>query len=213
VNPTWKQYSMNLFRNTSWPSTVILILMILPVGVLSCKSSPGPRIRILTNLGEMVVELYPERAPVTARNFLDHVEKGTYTQGLFYRVVRMDNQPGDQVKIEVIQGGLFEDDILDTIPPILHESTQVTGILHTDGVISMARMEPGTASTEFFICLGDQPSLDYGGARNPDGQGFAAFGKVVRGMEVARAIQSLPDEGQYLVEKVRILDMSVIRSR
>jgi peptidyl-prolyl cis-trans isomerase A (cyclophilin A) len=164
-------------------------------------------------MGELVVEVYPEQAPVTAQNFLDHVEKGTYTHGVFYRVVRMDNQPGDQVKIEVIQGGLFEEDILDSIPPIVHESTKITGILHTDGVISMARMEPGSASTEFFICLGDQPSLDFGGARNPDGQGFAAFGKVISGMEVARAIQSLPDTGQYLVDQVRILDMSVIHAR
>jgi len=125
----------------------------------------------------------------------------------------MENQPRNQVKIEVIQGGVFEDDILDTIPPIIHESTEVTGILHTDGVISMARNAPGSASTEFFICIGDQPSLDFGGKRNPDGEGFAAFGKVVRGMEIARAIQARPDEGQYLLEKVRIQAMSVLPAR
>jgi peptidyl-prolyl cis-trans isomerase A (cyclophilin A) len=161
-------------------------------------------------MGEIVVEVYPGQAPVTARNFLDHVEKGTYTNSFFYRVVRLDNQPMNPVKIEVIQGGLFDEDKLDTIPTIPHESTQATGILHTDGVISMARMEPGSASTEFFICIGDQPSLDFGGGRNPDGQGFAAFGKVIRGMEVVRAIQALPDDGQYLLEEVRILDMSVV---
>jgi len=161
-------------------------------------------------MGEIVVEVYPDRAPVTARNFLNHVEKGTYTNSYFYRVVRLDNQTMNPVKIEVIQGRLFEEEKLDTIAPIPHESTQVTGILHTDGVISMARMEPGTASTEFFICVGDQPSLDYGGARNQDGQGFAAFGKVVKGMELVRSIQALPDHGQYLVEKVPILGMSVI---
>jgi len=173
-------------------------------------ASPPTLVRISTNMGDIVVEVYTDLAPVTAQNFLNHVEKGTYTNSLLYRVVRMDNQPFNEVKIEVIQGGLFEDDLLEAIPPIIHETTEATGILHTDGVISMARMEPGSASTEFFICIGDQPSLDFGGKRNPDGQGFAAFGRVVTGMEVARAIQALPDKGQYLLEKVSILSMSVI---
>jgi peptidyl-prolyl cis-trans isomerase A (cyclophilin A) len=158
----------------------------------------------------MTVEIYKDQAPVTAGNFLAHVEHGDYTNSIFYRVVRLDNQPNSKVKIEVIQGGLFHDEVLDTISPIIHESTQETGILHTDGVISMARMEPGTASTEFFICIGDQPSLDFGGDRNPDGQGFAAFGKVVRGMDVARAIQALPDEGQYLKEQLLIREISLL---
>lgn len=201
---------MNLCRNTSLYKAALVILGMLLSGMLYSMHSPGTLVRIHTSKGEIVVELYPDLAPVTAQNFLEHVEKGTYTNSLFYRVVRMDNQPNNEVKIEVIQGGLFEDDILDTIPPIIHESTDLTRILHTDGVISMARMEPGTASTEFFICIGDQPSLDFGGKRNPDGQGFAAFGRVITGMEVARAIQAEPDDGQYLVEKVSILSMSVI---
>ena len=166
---------------------------------------------IHTPIGDMTVELYTDRAPVTATNFLDHVEKGHYVNSVFYRVVRMDNQSQSQVKIEVIQGGLFDDSVLDTISPIKHETTRETGILHTNGVISMARNKPGSASTEFFICIGDQPSLDYGGLRNPDGQGFAAFGKVVDGMDVARAIQSLPDEGQMLKNQVKILDISLLR--
>lgn len=178
-------------------------------GQLSCDR-PDTMVLIRTDLGDMTVEIYREQAPVTAGNFLTHVEKGSYTSSVFYRVVRMDNQPHNQVKIEVIQGGLFRDEVLDTITPIRHESTRETGILHTDGVISMARMEPGSASTEFFICIGDQPSLDYGGQRNPDGQGFAAFGKVVRGMDVARAIQALPDEGQYLKEQLQIREISLL---
>jgi peptidyl-prolyl cis-trans isomerase A (cyclophilin A) len=201
---------MNLFKHTSWFRPAIYYLAIALAGGLSCKPAPAPLVRISTELGDIVVEVYPDRAPVTANNFLFHVEKGSYTNSFFYRVVRMDNQSQSPVKIEVIQGGLFDDAILDTIPAIPHESTDYTGILHTDGVISMARMEPGTASTEFFICIGEQPSLDYGGKRNPDGQGFAAFGKVVQGMEVVRAIQALPDEGQYLVEKVSILDISIL---
>ena len=181
-------------------------------GPVSCDR-PGSMVLIHTELGDMTVEIYTEQAPVTANNFLAHVERGDYSNSIFYRVVRMDNQPENQVKIEVIQGGLFHDEVLDTIAPIRHESTRETGILHTDGVISMARMEPGSASTEFFICIGDQPSLDYGGQRNPDGQGFAAFGKVVKGMEVARAIQALPDEGQYLKEHLVIQGISLITMR
>jgi peptidyl-prolyl cis-trans isomerase A (cyclophilin A) len=123
----------------------------------------------------------------------------------------MDNQPDNQVKIEVIQGGLFHDHVLDTIAPIIHESTLETGILHTDGVISMARNHPGSASTEFFICIGDQPSLDFGGKRNPDGQGFAAFGKVISGMDVARAIQALPERGQILEKQVRIREIILLK--
>ena len=201
---------MNLFRNINWYKALPILLVTLLAGALSCKRSPGTLVSILTDVGEIVIEVYPDRAPVTAANFLEHVEKGSYTNSCFYRVVRMDNQPKNEVKIEVIQGGLYDERMLDTIPTIIHETTEKTGILHTDGVISMARMDPGSASTEFFICIGDQSSLDYGGERNPDGQGFAAFGKVLEGMEVARAIQALPDEDQYLVEKVNILGMQKI---
>jgi peptidyl-prolyl cis-trans isomerase A (cyclophilin A) len=179
---------------------------------VSCDRS-APVVLISTDMGDITVEIYPEKAPVTAGNFLAHVENGDYTNSLFYRVVRMDNQPRSQVKIEVIQGGLFLDEILDTIIPIVHETTLQTGILHTDGVISMARDEPGSASTEFFICIGNQPSLDFGGDRNPDGQGFAAFGKVKRGMDIVRAIQQLPDEDQYLKKQVIIHSIDVISTK
>ena len=132
------------------------------------------------------------------------LKKGVFDGAIFYRVVRPDNQPQSPVKIEVIQGGLFHDSLIAIHTAIEHETTGETGILHSDGVISMARMEPGSASTEIFICIGDQPSLDYGGDRNPDGAGFAAFGKVTEGMDVVRSIQALPDSGQYLIEPVRI---------
>lgn len=182
-----------------------LLIMFL-LGSFACGRS-HPRIVIRTEMGEIIVEVYTNRAPVTAANFLNLVEQKVYSNSTFYRVVRMDNQPGNHVKIEVIQGGLFDDDLIEKHRPIVHETTNVTGIKHTDGVISMARMEPGTASTEIFICIGDQPSLDFQGDRNPDGQGFAAFGKVIKGMDVVRAIQALPDSGQYLKSQVRILGM------
>ena len=198
---------MNLFRNISWSSLVLSLLIIMLARPVSCNR-PATMVLIRTDMGDLTVELYPEKAPVTATNFLAHVENGDYTNSVFYRVVRMDNQSQSQVKIEVIQGGLFHDTVVDTIAPIIHETTKETGILHRDGIISMARNKPGSASTEFFICIGDQPSLDYGGDRNPDKQGFAAFGKVIDGMDVVRSIQALPDEGQYLKEQVLIREIS-----
>ena len=203
---------MNLFRNINWYNPVLSLLIIMLAGPVSCDRSVS-MVLIHTDMGDLTVELYEEKAPVTVSNFLAHVENGDYTNSVFYRVVRMDNQPHNKVKIEVIQGGLFHDELVDTISPIIHETTEETGILHSDGVISMARNEPGSASTEFFICIGEQPPLDYGGDRNPDNQGFAAFGKVVQGMDVVRAIQALPDEGQYLREHVLIREISRIATR
>jgi len=202
---------MNLCRSINWYKPALLLLIIMLAGPVSCDRS-AVMVLIRTDMGDIRVEIYPDRAPVTASNFLAHVKNGDYTNAVFYRVVRMNNQADNKVKIEVIQGGLFHDEVLDTIPPIAHETTQETGILHTDGVISMARSEPGSASTEFFICMGDQPSLDFGGKRNPDGQGFASFGKVTEGMDVVRAIQALPDEGQYLKEQVVIREISIINA-
>ena len=151
--------------------------------------SGGPKGVISTSLGEIIVEVFEEEAPITAANFLRYVDDGLYEGGSFYRVVRMDNQPNSEVKIEVIQGGRRGLPRDEGFPAIGHETTETTGVLHLDGVISMARSSPGTATSEIFICIGDQPELDFGGRRNPDGQGFAAFGKVVRGMDVVREIQ------------------------
>ena len=154
-------------------------------------------------MGEIEVELYPDLAPLTTSNFLSLVERGVYTNAIFYRVVRLNNQPQSEEKIEVIQGGLSLDSLVNQYPSIEHETTEATGINHTNGVISMARNEPGTASSEFFICVGDQPSLDFGGKRNPDLQGFAAFGKVIKGMDVVREIQHQPDTSQFLINHIQ----------
>ena len=162
----------------------------------------NPQIRIQTGLGDMLVELYPAHAPITVENFLRYVDENRFEGATFYRVVHLENQPNNQVKIEVIQGGLKDEDHPQSLPNIAHETTTQTGILHRDGVISMARNEPGTASADFFICIGDQPELDFGGRRNPDGQGFAAFGKVIAGMDTARRIQALPEENQYLKTEI-----------
>jgi len=162
------------------------------------------KISIQTELGDIAVELDTERAPITAENFLRYVDDKRYDGATFYRVVRMDNQPDNDVKIEVIQGGLGMDDHPKKLPPIKQETTQMTGILHKDGVISMARLAPDSAHSEFFICINDQPELDFGGKRNPDGQGFAAFGRVTRGMDLVRKIQQLPTDKQALIKPLVI---------
>jgi peptidyl-prolyl cis-trans isomerase A (cyclophilin A) len=148
---------------------------------------------------------------VTAANFVRYVEEDRFGGAHFYRVVRPDNQPDNAVKIEVIQGGLEEDSQERGLPPIPHETTTQTGIRHKDGTLSMARLQPGSASSEFFICINAQPALDFGGNRNPDGQGFAAFGRVTRGMEVVRTIQAGAADKQMLRKPVKILAITKIR--
>jgi peptidyl-prolyl cis-trans isomerase A (cyclophilin A) len=155
----------------------------------------------------MEVEVDTVRAPLTSRNFLRYVDQGSYRGGRFHRTVRPDNQPGNPVRIEVIQGGLDPLRAKD-FPPIGLERTTETGLSHRDGTISMARGGPDTATSDFFICIGDQPALDFGGKRNPDGQGFAAFGRVVRGMDVARQIQTARARGQRLTPPIEIVDIT-----
>jgi peptidyl-prolyl cis-trans isomerase A (cyclophilin A) len=183
--------------------------------LMCCADNRNPRVVIATDLGTIEAEIFLNKAPGTAGNFLKYVDSGKYNTGIacFYRVVRMDNQAGKKIKIEVIQGGFYEDSLVEIyqFTPIRHETTKETGILHTDGVLSMARNEPGTASSEFFICIGDQPELDAGGKRNPDNQGFAAFGKVIKGMDVVKKIQMLKDKEQYLENPVKIISIKRVK--
>ena len=182
----------------------MLVLVIL-LAVL--HPSEPVRVIIATEVGDIEVELDLDRAPVTAANFLRYVDAKKYDRGRFYRTVTTepDNQPQNQAKIDVIQGGMAPEREKDAFPPIPLERTRDTGLQHLDGTISMARDGPDTATHEFFICIGDQPRLDFAGARNPDGQGFAAFGRVIRGMEVVRKIHASPAQGQTLKPAVRII--------
>jgi len=124
----------------------------------------------------------------------------------------MQNQPDNQIKIEVIQANINPARRPDAFPPIALERTSVTGLHHLDGTISMGRSaSPDSAASEIFICIGDQPSLDFGGMRNPDGQGFAAFGQVVHGMDVVRKIQTSPAEKQKLVPAIGITGAEVVK--
>ncbi len=163
------------------------------------------RVMIETERGVIEVAVDATRAPGTAANFLRYVDGGYYDGGQFHRTVTMANQPDNDVRIEVIQAGIDPRRAEERFAPIPLERTNATGLAHRDGVISMARSTPDSAVSDFFICIGEQPSLDLGGARNPDGQGFAAFGRVIRGMEVVRAIQAAPAEGQKLVPPVRLV--------
>jgi peptidyl-prolyl cis-trans isomerase A (cyclophilin A) len=163
----------------------------------------GVRVLLRTDLGPIEVLVDTARAPRTAANFLRYVNAGRYDGGAFHRSVRFDNQPGQRVRIEVVQAGPAP--MLLSFPPVALERTRVTGLKHLDGTVSMARDGPDTATADFFICIGDQPELDFGGRRNPDGQGFAAFGRVVRGMDVVRAIHARPVDGQHLAPPVGIL--------
>ncbi len=191
-----------------------LLILALVAVLASCTQNHNPRVLISTELGDIEAELYLDKAPVTAANFMKYVDSGKYNNGeaCFYRVVRMDNQPDKKIKIEVVQGGYGEDSLIKKyqFTPIRHETTKETGVLHKDGVLSMARNGPGTASSEFFICVGNQPELDFGGRRNPDMQGFAAFGKVTKGMDVVREIQKLKDNEQYLEKPIKIISITRI---
>jgi peptidyl-prolyl cis-trans isomerase A (cyclophilin A) len=176
------------------------------------------RVRVQTELGDIVVEVDPARAPITSANFLKYVDAGHYDGGIWHRTVKMDNQPESPIKIEVIQAGVNPAKAKEGFPAITLERTNLTGILHKDGVVSMARGTPDSATSGWFICINDQPSLDAGGKRNPDGQGFAAFGRVISGMDVVRKIQNAPSstdrttntEAQRLTPPIKILKVARI---
>jgi peptidyl-prolyl cis-trans isomerase A (cyclophilin A) len=167
-------------------------------------AAENPRVAIRSEMGLVVVEVYADKAPATAANFLRYVDAKLYDGTVFHRAVTLDNQPNDAVMIEVIQGGQMPPGVAG-LPAIALERTSATGLRHEDGTISMARSGADTATSSFFFCVGPQPELDFGGKRNKDGQGFAAFGKVVAGMDVVRKIQKAPAEGQTLKPPVKIL--------
>lgn len=181
-----------------------LLLLLACAGTSQRARNEGPRIVMETGLGEIVLQLEDRAAPVTTANFLRYIDEDRWKGAHFYRVVTSDNQPDNSIRIAVVQGGLGWEESDASLPPIRHETTKETGLSHLSGTISMARNEPGSASSEFFICLEPQPELDFGGGRNPDGQGFAAFGRVIEGMDIVRKIHALPETDQLLEETVSI---------
>jgi len=185
----------------------LLLIASLLAGSGAAQSDTGtPHVVVQTELGDIEIEVDSARAPGTAANFLKYVDLKHYDGGTFHRTVKMNNQPDNQVKIEVIQAGVNPDRSKDGFPPIVLERTNKTGLLHKDGAVSMARSGADSATSGFFICINDQPSLDFGGQRNADGQGFAAFGRVVRGMDVVRKIQQAPNtDAQRLTPPIKII--------
>jgi peptidyl-prolyl cis-trans isomerase A (cyclophilin A) len=188
---------MSLRSNYKW---VLLIFLICASAACTPPKYENPHVKMETKFGDIEVELYPKQAPKSVAAFLSYIDSGYYSKATFYRVLRDDEQPINAPKAELIQGGIWKTNykLSASLPGIAHETTQQTKILHKDGTISLARIEPGTANTEFFICVGDQPGFDYGGANNPDGQGYAAFGKVVKGMDVVKSIYNAPEtDGEF----------------
>lgn len=176
----------------------------------SASDPATPHVIIRTAAGDIEVELYLRQAPKTAGAFLSYVDSGFYKNAFFYRVLNEDNQVTGAAISNLIQGGIWKTNHAKavSVPGVPHETTRETHILHTNGVISLARDKPGTGTTEFFICVGDQPGFDYGGENNPDGQGYAAFGKVVAGMDVVRAIYQRPENNQVFTPAVPIYSIS-----
>jgi peptidyl-prolyl cis-trans isomerase A (cyclophilin A) len=180
----------------------LLLVALAALAIVACAKEADQTVRVsmTTSLGVIEFELYPEKAPLTVENFLKIVDGAYLEGGTFYRTVSPENDNGSP-PIAVIQGGIG--DAQSPFPPIAHESTADSGLPHLSGSISMARAEVGTATTEFFICIGDQPALDFGAMRNSDGQGFAVFGQVVAGMDVVHAIHQSPADAPTEVEYVQ----------
>jgi peptidyl-prolyl cis-trans isomerase A (cyclophilin A) len=178
--------------------TIAIALSALMVAALAAQTTaPSGAVRVVfeTGLGAIVVEADAGRAPITAANFLRYVDGKLYDGGLVNRAVRPDNATRHDVEIEVIQFQINPAREAEAFAPIALERTSVTGLTHRNGTVSMARGGPDTATGSFFVAIGNQPELDFGGRRNADGQGFAAFGRVVVGMDVVKRIQAARTQG------------------
>jgi peptidyl-prolyl cis-trans isomerase A (cyclophilin A) len=192
-------------KKIAFACSVILLL-------LACKeqkSTGNPQVVIETQFGDITLELYVDKAPKTATAFLNYVDSGWYERANFYRVLHNDNQPSNAPKSYLIQGGIWKsnNELAQRVKGIPHESTQQTGLKHDVGIVSMARAEPGTAGTEFFICLDREPGFDYGGENITDKQGFAAFAQVIKGMHIVRKIYEQRERNQYFEPPVMIFSI------
>ena len=177
-------------------SALLILAFILPGPTPQVPAPASPQLVMVvleTDKGAIEIEIDLGRAPITAGNFLKYLDGGLYDGGRFTRTVRRDTENRTDYPIQVIQATINPARRAEAFPAIALERTNTTGILHKNGVISMARGNAAdTATNQFFICIGDQPELDFGGKRNADGQGFAAFGRVIIGMDVVEAIQRSP---------------------
>ena len=193
-------------KNEPLQSNMYKPLIILALTISSC-SSPNykdPHVIIHSDFGKIEVELYPQKAPHSVAAFVSYINKGLYKNSSFYRVLKAEDLPTDN-NSGLIQGGIYLSNTSNIqVTGIPHESTQSSGLSHTDGIVSLARTEPGTATTEFFICIGDQSSLDHGRKGTPDGLGMAAFGKIYKGMNIVKRIQSQKSKGDIFEKRISI---------
>lgn len=169
--------------------TLLALALSLAAGAPAFAQAANPFVKLHTAKGDIVVELYADKAPITVKNFLHYVDTKKMDGATFYR----SSTPKGQTTFDygILQGGLGTDP-KKLFPPIAHESTIKTGLSHTDGVISMTRWAPGTATANFSICVGDQSYLD-ADPKDPKGNpGYAAFGKVVEGMDVVKTLLAEP---------------------
>ncbi len=171
----------------------------------------NPKVAITTDHGVITAEIFLDKAPITAGNFLRYVDTRRYDDSQFYRAVRVPNAPD----LGLIEGGL-QNHPEHLLPPVKHEPTTQTGIHNTEGTLSLARFAPGTGQADFSIVVGDGTYLDADPSQPGDNLGFAAFGRVTEGMDVVKAILGLPTDGvarnptmkgQILSPPVKIITM------
>jgi peptidyl-prolyl cis-trans isomerase A (cyclophilin A) len=171
-------------------AAMLAVVLAIALGIRASSQTPAKPVSVVfdTELGRITMEVDVAHAPITAANFLKYVDGRFYDGGVANRAVRPDNTLRHDVEIQVVQ---FQSDRTrqrELLPPIPLERTSVTGLKHVDGALSMARGGPDSATSSFFIAIGSQPELDFGGKRNADGQGFAVFGRVTGGMDVVKKI-------------------------
>lgn len=201
-------------RNTLL-APILLVALVAAAPKPSAKPAPLPdtvRVAMVTELGTMTMDIDAKHAPITARNFITYVDQKRFDGVTFYRVMKLDwGTPPNGI----IQAGP-RGDPKRVLKPIAHEPTTVTGILHKAGTLSMARLAPGTATADFTILLSDQPYFDADATREDPAarDGYAAFGQIVEGMDVARKIYDVPLsptlgqgilKGQMIERPVKIL--------
>ncbi|TCR65318.1 peptidylprolyl isomerase [Bosea sp. BK604] len=167
-----------------------------------------PEVRVETECGGFTIRVNTDKAPVSSATFLAHVRGGHLDGSSVFRILNERNQPDDLHKVSTVQWGWYEqkDNTLPfERPPI--EPTSVTGLRHVRGTMSMARRGTGTPGSEYFIILRDEPELDFGGRRNPDGQGFSAFARVIEGFDTLERLHARGEDGQFVKRPIPVLSV------
>jgi peptidyl-prolyl cis-trans isomerase A (cyclophilin A) len=184
-----------------------LVVVFFALSMLCTCSKKSSHVIIETNFGNIEAELFTAKAPKSCAAFLSYIDSGYYKNASFYRLTFMEAMAsGDNTG--VIQGGIWQTNKTDLkIPGILHESPKQTGLTHSDGTLSLARTTVGSANTEFFICIGDQSEYDSSKALNADGLGYAAFGRVINGMDIVKKIHNQPSKGDMFTPPLVILNI------